>query len=158
VIRVPEMYRCPHCEHTSVGRRAAGEHIEECHSEKIRVTANGGRGIYLGHMEIPEDERVTVRRAIADDAFRSIFEEDHRVRQRWSVSVRADARLLDPSDERVGRLGRGHFVVDLANDLDDPVRIRLAAGRLSERIRQPEPHVFAGRHPPMVTETVVLDS
>jgi hypothetical protein len=32
--------------------------------------------------------RVTVRRAIEDPAFRSVFEEDERIRQRWPVEVR----------------------------------------------------------------------
>ncbi len=36
--------------------------------------------------------RGTVRKAIEDDAFRSVFEEDDRVRQRWPVAVRARFR------------------------------------------------------------------
>ena len=51
-------YACPHCEHTSVGSTAAEEHIEECHPEKISRTANGGRVMYLGYREVPEDEQV----------------------------------------------------------------------------------------------------
>jgi hypothetical protein len=51
-------YSCPYCDHTSVGSAAAEKHIEDCHPEKISHTGNGGRVMYLGHKEIPEEEQV----------------------------------------------------------------------------------------------------